>query len=58
MGQFTSLTGRFLENLIVLEKSLLKGMTTDLARQNSDFPYSLACLACSKQHSSDTMSAF
>jgi hypothetical protein len=35
-----------------------KGTTTDLARRNSDFPYSLACLACSKHHSSDTMSVF
>jgi hypothetical protein len=34
---------------------VLKGTTTDLARRNLDFPYSLACLACSKQHNSDFM---
>jgi hypothetical protein len=36
----------------------MKFMTMGLARRNPDFPYSLACLGCSKQHTFDTMSVF
>jgi hypothetical protein len=36
----------------------MKVTTIDLSHQNPDFPYSLACMACSKKHRSDTMLVF
>jgi hypothetical protein len=36
----------------------MKGTRTNLSRRNSDFPYFLACLDCSKYYISDTMSVF